>query len=197
MDEWDFQGEVAYTNLSANVQAYAFPTEILKIKRLEIDYNDNGKYVPADQIDSTTIRSSIATSAEINAKFTTADPKFDAWAHSAFLYPVPDAAVNSGLAIWHENNVTQFTAVTAQNTAEPAFDRPFHRILSLGAALDYAKKYQMAELMAFCERELYGTTSTRQGRVGGLITKLRKHYGTRSADKIVQLKSRYYDINYK
>mgnify|MGYP000403806731 CR=1 FL=1 len=204
MDEWDFQGDKAYTDLVASQQNYSWPSEILKIKRVEVDYDGDGEYVLADPFDAGSFDKTIATSAEINDYFSTDDPKYDAYGDELFLYPVPDTAVNSGLIIWYTKNVNEFTAMATGwptnmvgNSAEPAFAEPFHRILSLGASLDYARKHQISDLVAFCERELYGTVATRKGRVGGLIDKLRKFYSTRSADKILSMKSRYYDENYK
>jgi hypothetical protein len=188
MDEWDFQGAQAWSNLVANQQAYAWPTDILTIKRVEIDYDDDGKYTVADAFDSSTYAGSIATSAEINKIFDEGDPKYDAWANSAFLYPVPDTAVNSGLVFWYENNVTDLTATAGGVTAEPVIAEPFHRILSLGASLDYGIRFRMDDLVAFCKSELFGKE--------GLITKMRKFYGTRAADKIIAFKSFYYGESY-
>lgn len=193
MDEWDFQGDKSYHNLVADQQAYAWPTEILKIKRVEVDYDGDGGYTPADAFDAATYDGSIATSAEINDIFPTSNPKYDAYGNSAFLYPVPSSAVNSGLIFWFTDNVTDFTATAALNTAEPTFERPFHRILSLGASLDFATKHEMSDLITFCRKELYGSKELG----GGLISKMRKFYGTRTADKILQLKSQYYDENYR
>lgn len=198
MDDWDFQGEIATAGLTANLQEYPFPTDILKVKRIEVDYNDNDKFSPVTIEDINIYPNrTLATTASINDYFSSSDPKAFLLDNSIFLAPVPESAVTSGMKIWYEKNVTQFTATAAMNAQEPPIARPFHKILSLGAAADYARKFQMAELIAFCERELYGTTSTRQGRVGGLFTRLKKFYSTRSGDKILSIKSRYYKINYK
>jgi hypothetical protein len=192
MDEWDLRGSISYQNLVANQQAYAFPTDILTIKRLEVDYDGDGDYILSDHVDMGTIDSTIATSAEINDNFNTGNPKYDAWNNSAYLFPVPDAAVNSGLIIWYNAEVTELTATTGGNTAEPALAEPFHIVLSLGASLDYARRNKLSELIAFCERELFGTD-----KEDGLITKMKKYYGTRSSDKILSMKSHYYEENYK
>jgi len=184
MDEWDFQGNKAYSDLTANKWDYSWPTEILKIKRVEVDYDDDGKYVVAKPIDSSTYGGTIATSAEINNIFSEGEPYYDAYGDKLYLYPVPDTAVNSGLIVWYTKNVNEFTAMDTSwptnmvgNSGEPAFAEPFHRILSLGASLDYAKKHQLNELYLF--------------------EKLRKFYSTRAADKILSLKTRYYSENYK
>ena len=197
MDDWDFHGEIATANLSANQQEYIFPTDILKIKRIEIDYDGDGAYGIVDLIDSATIDSSIATSAQINNAFGAGDPKYDAYNESLFLFPVPDTDVTNGLKIWYSKNVTQLTGTAAGLTAEPVIKKPFQKILSLGASLDYGRKYQIEELIRNCERELYGRVATRRGLIGGLIDKMKKFYSTRTKDAILGFRSKYFDINYK
>lgn len=202
MDDWDFSGEIATGTLSANYQEYPLPTAnnsaLLKIKRVEIDYDGDGKYTPARKIDISEYPNiTLATSAEINNRFIEDDPKYSLFDHSLFLFPVPDTDRTSGLKIWYVENITDFTATAANNTAEPVFPRPFHRILSLGSSLDYAKKYKMEDLIKYCERELYGTANTRKGRQGGLISKMRDFFSTRSVDKKARVKTGYYKENYR
>jgi len=201
-DDWDFKGEIATAALSGNQQEYTFPTAansgILKIKRIEVDIDSEGKYTPAERIDINEYRDvNMGNTAEINKYFVASDPKYALFDNSFFVFPVPEDDVTDGIKIWYTENVTQFTATAAKNTAEPPFPRPFHRILSLGPTLDFARKNQMDKLISFCERELYGTTSTRQGRVGGLMSKMRKFFSTRSADKKLDIRTRYYDIDYR
>jgi len=196
MDEWDFQGTVAYSNLVANQQAYPWATDILKIKRIEVDYDGDGDYVVAEPFDSSTHKGTIATSAEINKIFSKDSPKYDAFNNSAFLYPVPDTAYNSALIVWYENRVAQFSSMSTGfsttvvgNSAEPAFDRAFHRILSVGSTLDFARRRQIDSLITYCERELYIPKV-------GLFDRLRKFYGTRTADKKFRVGSKYASENF-
>ena len=135
MDEWDFQGEIATTSLVANQQEYVFPTDLLKIKRIEVTYDGTNWYVvnPMDinergyPTDTTTLTSD----------FTASDPFYDLMDNSIMLYPIPTAAVTSGLKIWYEKNVTQLSSVTD----EPNIPRPFQKGLCYGAAKDYFEKY--------------------------------------------------------
>ena len=201
MDAWDFKGEIATAALSATQQEYTFPTAsnsgLLKIKRIETDMDNDEKFTPTDHIDINEYpHISLASTAQINKYFSKSDPKYALFDNSFFLFPVPDTNVTTGIKIWYEENITDFTATTANNTAEPAFPRSFHRIVSLGSTLDYAKKFKMKDLIDYCERELYGTVNTRKGRVGGLISKMRNFFSTRSADKILSLRTRYYKEDY-
>jgi len=192
MGEMDFQGEIATADLSATQQEYTWPTDMLTIKRVEIDYDGDGDYVAANPFDSSSYEGTISTSAEINNIFTASNPKYDPYDNSLFLYPVPDTDVTDGLKIWYSNEVSEFTATTGGNTAEPPFPEPFHRILSLGASLDYARKFHISELISFCERELYGDR-----KKVGLWNELRSFFSTRVTDKPLSIRTSYYDENYK
>lgn len=61
------------------------------------------------------------------------------WANSIFLYPAPSSAattLSSGLRIYFQRTMDEFVAT--DTTQLPGFAVNFHRILSLGAAFDYA-----------------------------------------------------------
>jgi|TARA_Y100000296_G_C5174026_1_gene258965 hypothetical protein len=203
MDEWDFQGEVATADLVANQGEYTFPTDILKIKRIEIDYNGDGSYVRAHPMDPGSLDKSIGSSADINNVFSTSRPEFDTFDDSTFIYPIPDTNRTDGLKIWYMKEVLPFSAFAgsatfiAGNTAEPVFEDAFHRTLSLGASLDYAQKFGVKGLVRFCKDELYGPALRGKDRVGGLISKMKAFYSTRASDKILRFKSKYFKESYK
>jgi hypothetical protein len=135
MDDWDFQGEVATTSLVANQQEYVFPTDILKIKRIEITY-DGSTWVEARPEDINEREYDSGSVARINDNYDQGEPKYDLMDNSLFIKPVPTTAVTSGLKIWYEKLVTQLSA----DTDEPVIPRPFHKGLTYGAAKDYFEK---------------------------------------------------------
>lgn len=63
------------------------------------------------------------------------------------LLPVPNFTVTSALRVFFEKPMTAFT--TADTTAVPGFASIFHRILSIGAALDYASSRGMTNKIAY------------------------------------------------
>lgn len=136
MDEWDVQGEIATASLVAAQQEYTWPTNLLRIKRVEISYDGGSTWYRAHPIDVQEPEVSIATTAKIANNFTTSDPRYDSHDNSLFFFPVPTANSTNGLKIWYEKEVTELSS----NSDEPNLAEPFHRLLSIGAAYDYATK---------------------------------------------------------
>jgi len=135
MDDWDFGAEIATTDLVANQQEYSFPSDILKIKRMEITYDGTNWY----EVTSLDVneRSSTADSTSVAADFDQSEPFYDLMDDSLMLYPIPTAAVSDGLKIWYSKLPTELSSVTS----EPNFARPFHKGLAYGAAKDFFEKY--------------------------------------------------------
>lgn len=63
------------------------------------------------------------------------------------LLPTPNFTLATALRVYFDQNMTLFT--TADTTATPGFNRNFHRILSVGAALDYALSHGMADKVTY------------------------------------------------
>src|SRR3990167_6440880 len=64
------------------------------------------------------------------------------------LYPAPrtgDVTMSSGMAVRLSRNVTQFP--TSATTTEPGYARPFHRLLSYGASLDFIQDNQQRQYL--------------------------------------------------
>lgn len=183
MDDWDFQGEFATTNLVANQQEYTLPTDILKIKRVEITYDGtNWEKVSIFDINQ---RGMATDSTTVNNDFNTSDPYADLMDNSLFLYPIPTANSTAGLKIWYEKEATELSS----DTDEPGFAEAYHKVLCYGAAKDYFEKYS--------ERE--GSTNKRnlmQQNVNDLLERLKEHYNTKDQDRDYIIQPSYVDYDY-
>lgn len=136
-DDWDFQGEVAVANIIANQQDYKFPTDILRPKRLEVQNSAGGDWYNAQFVDINEFRlRAMGTSADIDELYNPTAPAFAAHDNSIYLYPVPASAVNSGLKLWYQQEVTALSA----DAMEPVFQKAYHRGLSYGVAKDWFQK---------------------------------------------------------
>lgn len=135
MDEWDFQGEIATTDLVANQQEYVFPSDILKIKRVEVSYDGTNWYEAAPM--DVNERGGANDSTSIRNDFTTNKPYYDLMDNSVFLFPIPTAASTAGIKIFYEKLQTHLSA----DTDSPNFVRSFHKGLCYGAAKDYFEKF--------------------------------------------------------
>lgn len=147
-DEWDFDDSnhtdfaILTTPLVSGQRDYALPVaeKVLKIKRVDICYDGTGNTCyKAEPFDSNEMGLGLGNDVETDARFPSSEPKYDLISNSAWIYPrANDANVtNSGIIrIEWTREVDEF--VVGDTTQEPGFDEPFHRMLSLGASLDYA-----------------------------------------------------------
>ncbi len=80
---------------------------------------------------------------------------YELMGRSILLYPAPSddyVTLASGMAVYVDRDVTLFT--TASTTASPGFAPQFHRILSLGASLDFEKDDAQRKLLLIQKQEL-------------------------------------------
>lgn len=139
-DDWRFDDSnqtnfaIATTTLVASQQDYSIPTNALRVYRIEVK-DSAGNYQKLAPIDDGQINVALSEFEE-----TAGMPRFYRLEkNSVLLYPAPAAAsvtTASGLKIYFDREVDEFT--TADTTQEPGIAEPFHRILSLGAAYDFA-----------------------------------------------------------
>jgi len=59
------------------------------------------------------------------------------------LLPIPNFTLSTALRVYFDQNMTLFT--TSDTTTVPGFNRNFHRMLSIGAALDYAMSHGLTD----------------------------------------------------
>lgn len=167
-DGWDFDDTnftdfpILTTPMVASQRDYAIPVseKVLKIKRLDVTYDGN-KYYKAEPIDINEIGVGMGNTTDEDALFDKTKPVYDLITNSIWLYPLADAtdvANGAELRVTWYREIDEFTA--SDTTQEPGFDEPFHRMLSIGASLDYAlafglpNKNDLAALMADYEERL-------------------------------------------
>jgi len=128
---------IATTTLVADQQDYEMPSYLQKIIRVEVK-DANGNYVLLQEIDQSDITSAMTEFYE-----TASMPVcYDLIGNSIFLYPKPsatDVTLALGLKIYFSREVKEFNS-TATST-EPGMPDNFHRMLSIGAALDWCMGY--------------------------------------------------------
>lgn len=127
-DTWQYDDSnatdfgIATTDLVASQQDYSLPSTCQRVQRVEV----NGELAqPVDIHDLT-----LATSEE-----NTGTIRYDLVGRSIFLYPTPTAASTAGLKVFFDRDVTDLDDVADV----PGFATAFHRILSLGASIDFSR----------------------------------------------------------
>jgi hypothetical protein len=181
MDGWDFQGETATADIVSGQAEYILPTDILKIKKIDVTYDGtnwaSAKFFDVSEkkfpLDGTTVARAFSQNA----------PEVDLYDSSIFLYPTPSANVIAGIKIYYEKEVSELSA----DTDEPVFAEAYHKVLVYGAAKDYLEKYA----------EVDGNTNKRnlqQQNFNRLMDEMRLYYNTRNQDRDYNITP--YDVNY-
>ena len=156
------------TTPGSEQQKYVIPSTAQKVDRVEVKDSD-GDYQLLTPID----KSQIKTSAMSEFQETAGMPiRYDLLGRVLVLYPKPkdDSVTKSaGLKLYFSRDIDEF--VSTDTTKEPGFVRSFHRILSLGAAYDYAIGYEMNTKANFLK-----------GQINELVEELQDFYSGRHRD---------------
>lgn len=183
MDGWDFQAEYATTNLVADQEEYVFPSNTLKIKRIEVTYDGTNWYEVTPFDINETGYATNETNKDNN--FITSQPYGDIMDNSVFLYPTPSVNVTGGLKIWYEKEVTPLSSATD----EPNIAEPFQEGLALGAARENLIKHI----------DKAGNTirlSETNKDLEDIIDKMQNFYRGRVQDQKYELSMAYEDYGY-
>jgi hypothetical protein len=158
--DWQFDDRnattlpVATTDLVADQQDYTLPSTAQKIERVEV-MNNNGNYYVIYPFDE----SQVPRTAMSEYYATAGAPEYyDIKGESLVLYPKPGAGfvtLVNGLKVYASRNITEFNSTAT--TQEPGFAVNFHRLLPLGACIDYAVGKSMDGIAKNCIY-LYGET---------------------------------------
>lgn len=138
--EWEYDDSnytnlpIATTTLVAGQNDYELPSDAQKVDRIEV-LNASGDYEHIKTIDKSQISGALSEYYETDGM-----PKYyDLVGRSIILYPAPSATettLAAGLKIYFTRDIEEFE--TDDTNKEPGFVSDFHRLISLGAALDFA-----------------------------------------------------------
>ncbi len=188
-DEWNWDDSnqtdypIGTTDLVAGQQDYTFPAslKILKIQRVE--YSPDGTNWYKVQPFDINERQLATDSASLTRDFQATSPYYDIQANSIFLYPVPTQNVTGGLKVWFQREPVEFT--TSDTTKEPGIDEAWHRMLSVGASLEYAIAKNLPHLI-----------NTLSPMLQDYEARLRSYYSFKDADRKLSFGSAYYLDSY-
>jgi hypothetical protein len=125
---------IATGNLVDAQADYELPSTAQKIDRVEVKDN-SGNWSRLNPIDKSQVGSAMDEFLETNGL----PVYYDLVGDSMILYPTPATAnitATSGLKVYFSRDVQAFNATST--TTVPSFNKNFHRLISYGAALDFA-----------------------------------------------------------
>lgn len=154
-------------NLVSGTATYALPTSALTVQGVEVkDSGDNWSVV-----NGTTYEGIRQYQAVDEFYQSDGDPLFYVLSGDVVeLFPAPNYTQSSSLRVYYDQGISQFAG--DDTTKVPGFATPFHRALSVGAALDFAMANAMNEKAAML-----------QALFNDYLFKIRQFYGQRFKDK--------------
>lgn len=173
---------IASADLVAGQQDYELPLTLgaLKIQRLDISF-DGITWQKCSPFDvQETLQPLDTTSVGVN--FSKTNPKYDIRANSIFIYPIPDANVTAGLKIYFSRGPLEFA--TTDTTKAPGIDYAFHRMIAVGAMVEYCKPKNLPQ-KADLQQELMDYEA-----------RLKQYYSRKDEDRRWQVTSAVTDTDY-
>lgn len=125
---------VSTTPTIANQRDYAFPTNLMRIKRIDVTY-DGTNWYRVNPIDSAELGYGIGNDTVVDSKFSQAEPRYDVRAQSLLLYPRPTDALGT-IRVEFDRDIDGFE--TSDTTKTPGIDTALHHVLVLGIKLEWA-----------------------------------------------------------
>jgi hypothetical protein len=155
--KWEYDDEnfatlpIATTDLVNNQQDYSLPSTSQKVFRVEIK-DINGDWYELFPIDQTDIKGQA-----MSEFYETAGRPiyYDLIGNSLLLYPKPDTAqvtATAGLNVYFSREIQEFTILST--STEPGFNADFHRLISMGSALDRALANGMNDKVTYLRQEI-------------------------------------------
>jgi len=183
MDGWDFQYETATADLAADQREYIFPSNLLTIKKIQLKL-DGTNWVDAQFFDPQETGNPIVSETNITDSYSNDAPRVDLGDRSMFIYSGTITDVTAGIKIWYtEENVGRNVALAditsfSADTDTPNIAESFQRGLIYGACLDYYNKYEMDS-----------QGDRMQGKLEGIISRMKTFYGQRVQGRKYQVQS--------
>jgi hypothetical protein len=166
--EWDDDNNtdlpIATSSLVANQRDYSFAgAGFLKILKIEVK-NSAGNWTVITQTDQSLRKlKPIESSTESSGT----PREFDLFNETLFLYPAPSYSSTGGIKVFYQRGAEHFE--TTDTTQEPGFASPFHRYLSIGAALDYCNVHGLTQKANMLE-----------SKKATMAQAIKEHYSTRN-----------------
>lgn len=158
---------IATTDLVNGQGDYELPSSAQKIDRMEV-LNSNNDYEHISPMDKSTVNRSMTEFKETDGM----PEYYDMVGRSIILYPEPASAnivATNGLKVYFSRDIDEFVSTNTDRT--PGFNEDYHRVLSLGASMDYAIGHGMNDKVTILRSELDRT-----------ILDLQEFYGYRHRD---------------
>lgn len=131
------QTQEAYTDITANVGTYLYPTDMLWLKAIEVNYTDTTQqnYITANQLDVSNTPN-LTSFSYLRQNQPTSAPQFDDRGDWFEIFPTPTVSNTSGIRIFYFLEPTEFTSTADTISYPESLD---YRILGYRIAANYKR----------------------------------------------------------
>lgn len=199
MKDQGFQGEISTHDLVANQREYLFPSDYLKIEKIDLKL-DGTNWRTANEFDASEVIDKLSAEADIVDRFSNDSPYVDYLDESFFIYSGTISNVTGGIKIWYNKDIvgqdtngadiTSFSASTDLPTLMPFAAQA----LVLWAIIDWYESHPSAEKLARFNNKLWGNSSGRPSDdrlIGGLMRRIINYYADRAPNRKIEMSSGY------
>ena len=180
-DDTNNSGELldVSTALVSGTQKYSLVVTWLKIGRVRVK-DSGGNWVILEQVERRALNN-----AQLNAS--SGDPRgYDLLGNYIYLYPAPNYSVSAGLEVQFQRGNSYFT--NSDTTKAPGFASPFHRLISMYAALDFCLINGLSDRAANLANLIGTPPDLDNNQAGsGMVKELIDHYSRRNSDAKISL----------
>ena len=169
--DWQILGEKATKDIEADTRKYALPTDILKLNKVYIKYQSDGKYYKAVQRDPVNIGDE--PDQATYGHYPTI-PEFDLIKGNIVIYTPATSitAVTAGIKIHYQTDIPELS----DTDDEPDLPKFVHKFMTIGAAYEFCQ-----------DNEDYKRADRLEKRLIVFEDKIKTHYANRSTTRRLQL----------
>lgn len=199
MQGYDFQGEISTHDLNAGQREYLFPTDLLKIKRIDLKL-DGINWKKAGELDANQVGDAYAQESDITSRFFNSEPFIDYLDNSFVIYSGTITDVTGGIKLTYAKeivgqdnsgaDIVNFTSDTDKSNL-PEFAQ---MALVYGALIDFFTDRSDNNMLAKFNIRLYGNPTGRPSNaqmIGGLMKQIKDYYTSKSPDQLIALSAIY------
>lgn len=155
--DWEVNGDIMYRDVEEGVTDYEIPANLLRIYKGEIMYTTGGEFQPIDFI-SVQRDQHLVEGNSTRLRDDETKPTCELFGDYAQIRPAGTEAVVNGIKFWVQMD---FQDIDTSNDV-PQLLEPVQRLLSIGAAYDYALAEEMWKKAAELKKLIFGDPSARE-----------------------------------
>lgn len=188
LGDWEISGDIIYHDFEKNITDIDLPLQIMRIVKGEVMYATGGKFVPLNFIEPSRNQELVegnSTRTIDNPEHPTAELRGD----TLTIKPAPTETVVNGVKLWVQLDLVSLS----QASDVPDFMEAVQRVISIGAAADYALAEEMVKKEDQLNKRIYGDPSKPNDT--GLKGMIEELYSVRSGARRDRLTAKKF--NYK